>query len=177
MVKCGIIAKNSPTFQWDGETTVGSNWDGETVVGSESNLDLKFCKDSLKLRDPQLNLSPEFLNEMRVINVYVYNGDYNGNGNGNGNDKGKGIAIDLDLNLDYQENFQNRVEDTDLDEVDSIFQENITRALNESRITYQYNLINGESSRTGGNIVEMWGGSNPLRVRSTNPECDKPTPV
>lgn len=125
-------------YSWYDETIVGSDWENETVVGSENNLDLKACVDSgvsSKLRDPQLNFSPEYLSENRVQPIYI--------------NKGNSIATNLYLNSDSVENSQNLAQDIGSNEVADMSDENINMAINESIQTYQYSLRIGESSSRG----------------------------
>jgi len=133
-----IILKNPSIIDdiWDGETLVGSDWGNETAVGSESNVDSKVCEVvSLKLPDPQLNFSQEYLDENRLQSVFV--------------NKGKDRATSLDLLSDNEENSHIIVENIHLNQLANWLDEDVNRALNESRQTHQYNLRVGESSSRG----------------------------
>lgn len=152
-----LILKNPSIMvdNWDGETLVGSDWENETVVGSESNVDLKVCvMDSLKLPDPQLNFSPEYLDENRQISVFV--------------NKGKGIATSSDLTSDNEYNSDNPgVEYIDLNELANLLDEDdLNRAINESRQTNEYNLRAGESSSSGARGV--YGQENNISINLHN---------
>lgn len=99
------------------------------MVGSEFNLDLKGgnCDPCIKLKDPLVNLSPEYLRENSVQIVFV--------------DKGKGKAAPADI----QENETSSYSDDDSEW-------GITTAINESRRTQLNSSIIGESSCMGGSI-------------------------
>jgi len=150
-----IILKNPSIIDdiWDGETLVGSDWGNETAVGSESNVDSKVCEVvSLKLPDPQLNFSQEYFHENRIQSVFV--------------NKGKGRATSLDLISDNEENSHIIVEDIDLNQLANWLDEDVNRALNESRQTHQYNLRVGESSSRG--AIGLYGQENNTSINLQN---------
>lgn len=88
MESCGRTVLNPQSSPWDCETLVGSDWDSETVVGCEFDIDLiGNCLTCSKLKDPQLNFSPGYLEVNRVQTVYI-----------NEEGKGKEIQYSLDNN-------------------------------------------------------------------------------
>lgn len=132
-------------YSWDDKTWVESYCDSETVVESEIDFVLEVCNNKVKLTDPQLSLSVEYLNDLRVQSVFV--------------NKGKGIATDSDINSYNQDNSENIMQNTGSNEVTGWDDNDIIMATNESRQTHRYNTIVGESSSIGARMYDQ-GQSN-----------------